>query len=64
MRIRIDYELCEANAACVKLAPQVFRLDDQDKLHLLVEVPTEEQRESVESAIRRCPRRALSLSET
>ena len=63
MRIHVDYDLCEANAVCVKSAPDVFRVDDADKLHLLVESPSPEQLERVKTAVRRCPRRALSLVE-
>jgi ferredoxin len=61
MRIHVDYELCEANGVCVKTAPEIFRVDDTDKLHLLVSEPSPEQLEIVKTAVRRCPRRALSL---
>ena len=63
MRIHVDYDLCEANGVCVKTAPDIFRVDDTDKLHLLVSGPSAEQVEIVERAVRRCPRRALSLRE-
>jgi ferredoxin len=61
MRIHVDYDLCEANAVCVKMAPDLFRVDDTDKLHLLVVTPSAEQMERANTAVRRCPRRALSL---
>ena len=60
-RIVVDYDLCEANAVCMKIAPDVFRVDAQDKLHLLVEHPAAEALERVEKAVRRCPKGALSL---
>jgi ferredoxin len=41
-RIVVDYELCEANAVCMKVAPEVFRVDEEDKLHVLVEQPPAE----------------------
>ncbi len=63
MRIHVDRDLCEANAVCVRTAPEIFRVDDADMLHLLVEVPTDEQMVLVQAAVRRCPRRALSLKE-
>jgi ferredoxin len=62
-RIVVDYELCEANAVCMKVAPEVFRVDEEDKLHVLVEQPPAELLDKVESAVRRCPRGALSLRE-
>jgi ferredoxin len=63
MRIHVDYDLCEANAVCQKTAPDIFQVDDTDKLHLLIAEPTPEMMEKVNAAIRRCPRRALSLRE-
>jgi ferredoxin len=61
MRIHVDYDLCEANAVCVRTAPDIFKVDDADKLHLLVASPAEADLEKVNAAVRRCPRRALSL---
>jgi ferredoxin len=63
VRIHVDYDLCEANAVCVKTAPDVFKVDDADKLHLLVLAPSADQMDRVNAAVRRCPRRALSLRE-
>ena len=61
MLIVVDYELCEANAVCVRTAPGIFQVDESDKLHLLVARPSPEQADLVKAAVRRCPRRALSL---
>ena len=61
IRIVVDYDLCEANAACQKTAPDMFQVDDKDKLHLLVSHPSEAQMDLANAAVRRCPRRALSL---
>ena len=61
MRLVVDYDLCEANAVCVKTAPDMFQVDDADKLHLLVADVDEEHMEKAKAAVRRCPRRALSL---
>ena len=63
MLIHVDYDLCEANGTCVKTAPGVFEVDEADKLHLLVLRPSAEQLDLVNAAVRRCPRRALSLRE-
>jgi ferredoxin len=63
MRIHVDYDLCEANAVCVRTAPDIFRVDDTDKLHLLIATPGPELMDKVHAAVRRCPRRALSLRE-
>ena len=61
MKVIVDFELCEANAICVRVAPEVFKLDDEDKLHILNEDPGEELREKLKIAERRCPRRAIKI---
>ena len=63
MRIHVDYDLCEANGVCVKTAPGLFEVDETDKLHLLVATPSADQLDLAKAAVRRCPRRALSLRE-
>ena len=61
MKIIVDFDLCEANARCVEVAPELFRLDDDDNLHVLIEEPSENQRDAAETAVRLCPRQAISL---
>jgi len=61
MRIVVDRDLCESNAVCVKTAQDMFVIDEDDKMRLLVERPSPEQLEKARAAVRRCPRRALSL---
>jgi ferredoxin len=63
MRIVVDRDLCESNAVCTKTAPDMFVVGEDDKLRLLVERPSAEQLEKARAAVRRCPRRALSLVE-
>ena len=63
MKVVVDFELCEANARCMESAPEVFRLDDNDELHVLVEHPPEVLRKKVQEAARRCPRQAISIEE-
>ena len=63
MKIHVDYDLCEANAVCVRTAPDIFRVDESDKMRLLVTHPSPDQLDLAKAAVRRCPRRALSLRE-
>ncbi len=63
MKIRIDYDLCEGNAVCMKVAPEVFVVGEDDRARLVNPDPPEALRAKVELAIRRCPRQALSLVE-
>ncbi len=61
MKVVVDYDLCESNAVCMAVAPEVFEVRDDDFLYLLQEEPPEELRSKVEEAVRRCPKQALSL---
>ena len=63
MKIVVDYDLCEANALCMEAAPEVFRVEEDDTLTVLLEEPGDELRAKVEEAARLCPRQAISLSE-
>jgi len=61
MRVVIDEMLCEGNAECMKAAPEVFVVDDDDQARLLIERPPDALRARVEIAVRRCPRQAITL---
>ncbi len=62
MRVVVDYTLCEGNALCEGIAPEVFAVDEDDQLHLKSQ-PTEENAERVRQAVNACPRVALSLQD-
>ncbi|RFS85030.1 ferredoxin [Actinomadura spongiicola] len=61
MRVRVDPLVCEANAVCVGLAPEVFDLDDDDVLHVLLPDVPPQERDRVRHAVRSCPKAALSI---
>jgi ferredoxin len=63
LRIVVDRDLCEANGECMRAAPEVFYVDDNDKLVVKIEMPPADLVEKVKTAVRRCPRAALSLRE-
>ena len=63
MRVVVDWDSCESNAVCMFEAPEVFEVRDDDNLYLLMEEIPEELRAKVEEAVRRCPKRALSVAE-
>lgn len=65
MEIRVDRNLCEANAVCCGLAPDVFELDDDE--NLMIKLPEfenlpESLQDRVRKAVDRCPKNALSVS--
>ena len=57
----VDFDLCESNAACMDIAPEVFEVRDDDLLYILQEEPPEDLRPKLEEAVRRCPKQAISL---
>jgi ferredoxin len=61
MKVKADYDLCEANAMCEALAPDVFEVDDDDNLQILQPEVTDENRTRVEQAVAACPKAALSI---
>ena len=61
--IKVDFDLCESNALCVAMAPQVFELDDDDYLQLKTEQTTDDTRADVERAVAACPRAAIRLED-
>ena len=61
MKIVVDYDLCEANALCMEAAPEVFRVEEDDTLTVLIESPGENLRAKVEEAARLCPRQAITI---
>jgi ferredoxin len=63
MRVRVDYDLCEANAVCAGLVPEVFEVDDKDDLYILVDDVPAALEGQVRHAVQSCPKQALSLEE-
>ena len=61
MKIRIDWDLCQGHANCMGDAPEVFSVDDDGKLTVLLEEPPEALRDKVQSAVRYCPTGAISV---
>ena len=63
MRVVVDMSVCESNALCMGIAPEVFEVGDDDVLRLLDEHPPEELRGKVEQAVRTCPKQAISIED-
>jgi ferredoxin len=63
MKIKVDFDLCESNALCEALVPDVFELDDDDLLQLKSEETTSSNLEAVKRAVAACPRAAISLED-
>lgn len=63
MKVYVDFDLCESNALCEAIAPDIFQLDDDDFLVILDDQVTDENRDRVERAVASCPRAAISIVE-
>ena len=63
MRVKVDFDLCESNALCESLAPEVFELDDDDFLQIRKEEIGPDDEDAVRRAVAACPRAAISLVE-
>ena len=63
MKIVIDWDLCQGHANCTGDAPEVFEVDADGKLHVLIEEPGEGLREGVQNAVRYCPTGAISIQD-
>jgi ferredoxin len=61
MRIVVDYDLCESNAICMQVAPDIFEVRDDDFMYVLNETPPDEARARVNEAVQRCPKQAIKV---
>jgi len=63
MRVEVDRSKCQGHGLCVYEAPEVFDLDDQGTLVVLISTPSEALRAGVEGASMSCPTEAISILE-
>lgn len=63
MKVVVDFDLCESNAVCMAIAPEVFEVRDDDFLYVLQEEPPAALHEKVREAVERCPKQAISLED-
>lgn len=63
MRVVVNFDLCESNAVCMSVAPEVFEVREDDYLYVLDETPPESLREKVVEAADRCPKQAITIED-
>ncbi len=63
MKVVVDFDLCESNAVCMAIAPEVFEVRDDDFLYVLNENPGEDLHDKVKEAAERCPKQAITLTD-
>ena len=62
-KVVVDFDLCESNAICMGIAPEVFEVRDDGFLYILQEEPNPEQHKRVRAAAKGCPTGAITLDE-
>ncbi len=60
-RVVVDFDLCQSNAVCMGIAPEVFEVRDDGFLYVLDEHPADELLPLVQDAVVACPTQAISL---
>ena len=63
-KVVVDFDLCESNAICMGIVPEVFEVRDDNFLYVLQENPPDGLREKVDQAVRQCPKQAISIDES
>lgn len=64
MKVQINYDRCEGHAICVRLAPSVFAIgDDDEQVRIIDPNPGEDVQTDVTLAAKRCPIQAIVLTD-
>ena len=61
IKVEVDMTKCQHYGQCVFEAPDVFKLNEQDKLEYVAEV-NESELDHVEAAIDICPMQAIRIA--
>jgi ferredoxin len=63
MKVRVDLDLCQGHGVCMTEAPEVFRVEGDGPVEILMAEPDEGLRAKVADALRYCPTSAISLED-
>ncbi len=63
MKVSVNFDLCQSNAICMSILPEVFEVRDDGFLYVLEEHPPESLRAKLEEAVSSCPTGAISLAD-
>lgn len=68
MKVTVDPDVCEANAVCVRLVPQVFSIRETEAGDDFLVIAADgevsaEHADAIRDAVTRCPKMALSIHE-
>lgn len=60
LHVRVDPVICQGTGYCVRLAPDVFELGQDQTARVLNAYPNEDRAELMEEAATLCPTRAIT----
>ncbi|HQW50821.1 MAG TPA: ferredoxin [Tepidiformaceae bacterium] len=60
MKVKVNADMCEGHAKCERIAPEVFKVGDDDVSVVQLEDVPDNLAPKVEQAIRMCPRQAIA----
>ena len=63
MKVAVNFDLCESNAVCMGLLPEIFEVREDGFLYVLDEHPPESLRTQLQQAVGACPTGAISILE-
>jgi ferredoxin len=63
LRATIDWDKCEGNGVCARVAAEIFTCDADGNSDVILEEIPEALRAKATLAMRQCPTNAISLSE-
>jgi ferredoxin len=61
MRVAVDLRRCQGNGVCEKEAPEVFAVQEEGTVVVLLDEPDARLHRPVREAARRCPTRAITV---
>ena len=62
MKVSVDDDRCAGHGVCCSITAEVFTLTDDGYATVLVDDVPPELEEAVQSAVRRCPERAITVT--
>ena len=63
MRGRVDIDLCQGHGVCVNEAPEVFQLEGDGPVSILLDEAPESLRAKLADALRYCPTGAIAVED-
>ncbi len=63
MRVVVDLASCNGHGQCEDVAPELFRVNNEGRVDLLIEFPDDSLRSKVDQAIRLCPEKCIRVED-